>query len=214
MLDRRDILRGPLELSVYSEIGQLKEVMVHRPGQEVDSMPPFMMRELLFDDIIYGPGARQEHDRFVAVMRKLGARCADFQELLEEAFDASHEAVAGLLDDVRHLEGLDPPVIEELGGLPAADLSRTLVQGLAALPGETSPDSLFRMPPIPNLLFSRDAQVVLADGVIICGMSRKARQREPLLSRFIFENHPRLRGGSIYADFSRRRMAYLPIKET
>ena len=197
-----------MELSVYSEIGQLKTVIVHRPGQEVDSMPPSMMRELLFDDIIYGPGARQEHDRFAAVMRRLGVETVDFQQLLEEALEEAvkigPEATSRLLEEIELVDGLELRVFEELSALPLAALSRALIEGLPSRPGEAAPDSLFRMQPIPNLLFSRDAQVVIADGVVISGMSRKARRREPLLSRFIFQNHPRLSGSSIYADFSRR----------
>ena len=61
-----------VELSVFSEIGQLREVLVHAPGAEVDVMPPSLMSELLFDDIIYGPRARQEHRQFRAILEKLG----------------------------------------------------------------------------------------------------------------------------------------------
>jgi arginine deiminase len=66
-----------VSLSVYSEIGPLREVLVHSPGEEVDVMPPSMMQELLFDDIIYGPRARMEHARFCAILEKLGVKVVD-----------------------------------------------------------------------------------------------------------------------------------------
>lgn len=51
-------------LQVCSEVGRLKTVLMHEPGPEVDSMLPAMMGELLFDDILFGERAREEHRRF------------------------------------------------------------------------------------------------------------------------------------------------------
>ena len=73
-----------MQLEVFSEIGRLREVMTHRPGREVDCMPPALMEDLLFDDILHGPSAREEHDAFVAVLKAYGVANHDFQNLLEE----------------------------------------------------------------------------------------------------------------------------------
>jgi arginine deiminase len=196
-----------MALSVFSEIGRLREVMVHAPGPEVDCMPPSMMAELLFDDILYGPHARFEHQRIRAIMERLGVEVRDTRDLLAEALGAGREGVPALLQEIDHLEGIGAELIEELGAMPAAELADVLIAGLPALPEEMEPDYLFRLQPLPNLLFTRDAQVVLANGVIIGAMSFSARRREPLLSRFIFQHHPLLGTPPVYADFSQARKA-------
>ena len=43
-----------MPLKVYSEIGRLRRVLLHRPGSEIDRMVPSMMEHLLFDDILDG----------------------------------------------------------------------------------------------------------------------------------------------------------------
>ena len=51
-------------LQVYSEIGRLKKVLLHRPGEEIENLTPDLMNRLLFDDIPYLKIAREEHDAF------------------------------------------------------------------------------------------------------------------------------------------------------
>lgn len=48
----------------YSEIGKLKTVMLHRPGDEIENLTPDHMKRMLFDDIPYLPIAQEEHDFF------------------------------------------------------------------------------------------------------------------------------------------------------
>ncbi len=190
---------------VFSEIGRLRSVLVHSPGPEVENMPPSMMRELLFDDILHGARAREEHQRFRAVLEKLGVEVHDTQDLLREALEHRTEFIPKLLDYVRDLEAPGPDVVDDLARLEPRDLADALVHGLPSLPGQVEPDLLFRLQPLPNLLFSRDPQIVLGDGVVIGAMSRSARRREPLLSRFVFRNHPELEGTPILADYLRPR---------
>ena len=54
-------------LQIYSEIGKLKKVLLHRPGEEIENLTPDLMQRLLFDDIPYLKVARQEHDAFAKV---------------------------------------------------------------------------------------------------------------------------------------------------
>src|SRR5215210_2433262 len=76
-----------MRLNVTSEIGRLKSVLVHLPGREIDLMIPPMMNQLLFDDILYGQVAREEHRRFQQLIRFIADDVFDLQDLLEEAFD-------------------------------------------------------------------------------------------------------------------------------
>ena len=44
------------KINVYSEIGKLKKVMLHRPGDEIDGVIPQTMPIHLFDDIPWKKG--------------------------------------------------------------------------------------------------------------------------------------------------------------
>ena len=57
---------------VDSEVGQLKQVIVHRPGLELDRLTPDNVDELLFDDVMWAARAREEHDAFVAQLQQRG----------------------------------------------------------------------------------------------------------------------------------------------
>ena len=51
---------------VDSEVGQLRQVIVHRPGLELTRLTPDNVDDLLFDDVMWADRARAEHDAFVA----------------------------------------------------------------------------------------------------------------------------------------------------
>ena len=56
----------------FSEIGKLNKVLLHRPGEELESLTPATLERLLFDDIPYLKIAQEEHDRFAEVLRENG----------------------------------------------------------------------------------------------------------------------------------------------
>lgn len=56
-------------LHVPSEIGQLKKVCLHRPGEELLNLPPFELERLLFDDVPFLEVAQEEHDAFAQILR-------------------------------------------------------------------------------------------------------------------------------------------------
>ena len=49
-------------IHVFSEIGKLKKVMLHRPGKELENLLPDYLERLLFDDIPFLEDAQKEHD--------------------------------------------------------------------------------------------------------------------------------------------------------
>ena len=51
-------------IQIGSEVGRLRKVLLHEPGLEVDHMVPATMDELLFDDVLFGDRAREEHALF------------------------------------------------------------------------------------------------------------------------------------------------------
>ena len=183
-------------IRVFSEIGQLRRVMLHRPGREIDWMPPSMMETLLFDDILYGEEAREEHDQFRAVFERSGIAVVDAQELLGEALEAD-DARAELLGELEEEYEVAPPVVERLDDLEPEELADALVGGLrmesprVVRGGGTEPrQQFFELAPLPNYFFQRDPQVVLGDRVMISSMATEAREREPLLGRTLLRYHP------------------------
>ena len=53
-----------MKLSVYSEIGDLKSVLLHRPSHEIENLTPDILKRLLFDDIPYLKVAQKRRIKF------------------------------------------------------------------------------------------------------------------------------------------------------
>ena len=184
---------------VTSEIGRLRKVLMHEPGPEVDRMVPPMMEDLLFDDILFGDRARDEHRRFRRLLQLLGIEVVEANDLLAEALaddDARSWLWARMRPEAPHALRADewPATAEEAvaiatTGLLASDHCRGI-----------EIQDLFRLPPLPNWCFQRDPQVILGDGVIHSAMATTARWREGLLSRCIFRFHPDLTGAPVILD--------------
>ncbi len=196
-----------MKLNVFSEIGRLECLMTHRPGTEVDTMPPDLMEELLFDDILHGPVARQEHDLFTRAIEAFGVENLDFSDLLAQALARDREATGDLLRRIAEREHLTAPVLERLQGLAPAELAEALVGGIPADPSLMSAQHYFDLHPLPNLLMSRDAQAVLGNGLIIASMKSRARARETALSEFLFSTHERFSDNPHYLDVEREIQA-------
>ncbi len=184
---------------VTSEIGRLRKVLVHEPGPEVDRMVPPMMEELLFDDILFGDRARDEHRRFRRLLQVLGIEVVEANTLLAEAL-AGDESRSWLWARLRPeapqvLRADEPPASAE-------EAVAIAITGLLASDdcGGIEVEDLFRLPPLPNWCFQRDPQVVLGDGVIFSAMATAARWREGLLSRCIYRFHPQLASTPVILD--------------
>ena len=52
------------QIKVNSEIGRLKVVLLHEPGEEIHNLTPKKLDDLLFDDIPWLPLAKKEHQAF------------------------------------------------------------------------------------------------------------------------------------------------------
>jgi arginine deiminase len=190
-----------MRIQVDSEIGRLRRVLVHRPGREIDRMPPSMMEQLLFDDILYGDEAREEHDRFTQVMKKAGIEVLDGETLLAAVLREEGPR-RRLLDELEHDYGVASGLVRRLSELPADQLAATLIEGSLASPDavEAGGRKFFDLAPLPNYFFQRDSQLVLGDRVVCPSMATPAREREPLLSRTLFNYHPALQGYAALFD--------------
>ena len=59
-----------MHVTVTSEIGPLRSVLVHTPGPELLAVTPSNREDYLYDDIIDVEIAQREHRRFVAILER------------------------------------------------------------------------------------------------------------------------------------------------
>jgi arginine deiminase len=201
-----------MTFNVQSEAGQLRQVIVHRPGLELSRLTPRNIGELLFDDVLWAKKAKEEHDAFAEALREAGVRVHYFGRLLGETLGRP-EGRAFVLDRIctpeilgpnlikplRALfEDLDGPALAEflVGGVLKADLHPA---GAHSLKWDMLRADDFVLPPLPNHLFQRDNSCWIYQGVSVNPMAKPARQRETLHSRAIYRFHPMF----ATADFTR-----------
>jgi len=72
-------------IHITSEIGKLKTVLLHRPGEELENLTPDYLTDLLFDDIPYLKVAQAEHDAFAEALRSRGIEVLYLDQLVAEA---------------------------------------------------------------------------------------------------------------------------------
>ena len=197
-----------LPLGVFSEVGHLREVMVHRPGSELDRLTPGNAA-LLFDDVLWAERAREEHDAFVDLLVGRGIIVHRFGDLMSEALatpggrdfaltrvcaqERFGPALAAQLRLV--LQDLDPGALAEylIGGLVKSDLLPTTFSSLTW--DALSVDD-FLIPPVPNTLFQRDNTAWIGRGATVNPMAMPARSRESVNTRTVYHHHPRFEGST------------------
>lgn len=185
-----------------SEVGKLRTVMLHRPGPELKRLTPRNNDSLLFDGIPWVSRAQEEHDAFAEALRSRDVEVLYLVELLTEALrtpEAQARAITQVTGSLRlgdtlrsYLDGwlrsLSP---EELTGAITAGVRNDEVRGGFGLVTSLLPSDDFVLDPLPNLLFTRDSSVWLADRVAITSLAMPARTRETQLTELIYTFHPR-----------------------
>lgn len=205
-------------LNVYSEIGKLKTVLLHRPGKEIENLTPDLMDRLLFDDIPYLEVARQEHDAFAKILSDNGVEVLYLEDLAAEAIeDASvkerfvdeYIKEAGILGEKKkqlvkelllNCKTNRELVDKMMEGIRKSELPNYNATSLADMADSGYP---FVADPMPNLYFTRDPFATIGSGISLNHMRTVTRNRETLFAKYIFENHPRFKDSDIPRWFDR-----------
>ena len=80
---------------VDSEVGRLRQVILHRPDLELKRLTPDNAADLLFDDVLWVSRAQQEHDAFADVLRARGVVVHYYSDLLAETLDVTAARASG-----------------------------------------------------------------------------------------------------------------------
>lgn len=169
-----------MDINVYSEIGKLQGVILHRPGIELERMTPENIHEALYSDILSMDIAQRDYASFEGVLQK----CASVfyvRDLLVKVLE-NKENRHQLTEGVCALHGVS--LQDTLDALSPEALASVLIEGY----GETdaSGKRSFPIPPLYNLYFTRDASVSVYGKVLVNHMRHAVRGRESLLMDWIF----------------------------
>src|SRR5881409_1973729 len=190
---------------VTSEIGPLRTVLMHTPGNELVAVTPGNREDYLYDDIIDLESAQREHRRLVAVLERFG-EVYEVRDLLTEL--AGRADVREFLT-TRALEVVPSDALaKQLAALPAEDLVALMVEGAVEEAGPIARalnEVGYALPQRPNHFFTRDVGIVIGEHSIIGSMRYGVRWTEELLIKALFRYHPKLENAGILYDGSEEK---------
>ncbi|MBB4687078.1 arginine deiminase [Amycolatopsis jiangsuensis] len=191
---------------VDSEVGPLRAVLLHRPGNELKRLTPRNNDQLLFDSIPWVDRAQQEHDAFADVLRGRGVEVLLLSDTLRTALEDPRAHAAGVhaaVDDRRLGTDLADSLRSHLTSVDAHTLAEVLMAGMTfeELPSAEGASLVrmmhgprdFAVDPLPNLLFTRDSSAWIGDRVAISSLTMPARRRETAVLDLVYAYHPRFR---------------------
>lgn len=198
-----------MRINVNSEIGRLKGVLLHRPHRELLNLTPYLLDELLFDEIPFLDNAQREHDMFADIFRKNGCEvfyledlCAEsisndglrnefIREFIENADVTSKYEEEVLKEYLHSIKDNKELVLKMMEGVRKNELDLRAPRTLSEI---VSIGDFFVSKPLPNLYFTRDPFAFIKDGVSLNTMWSVTRRRETLFGKSIFENHKDFKG--------------------
>jgi arginine deiminase len=207
---------------ITSEVGRLREVIVHRPGLELRRLTPANKDELLFDELVWVAKAQEEHDGFAQLLVEQGVRVRHFAELLTDSL--ADDAVRAEL--IAHTATVDTSGVElvdrvrgYLADLTAPELTTHLIGGLTVgeVPGAADGfvggvlgPGAFLLQPLPNTVFTRDPSAWVGDGVVLSPMRKPARQAERRLWQTVYAHHPDFAKPAAHVWYGEDERDYFP----
>ncbi|MFC5184656.1 arginine deiminase [Actinomadura harenae] len=194
-----------MSFHVDSEVGKLRQVLVHRPELSLKRLTPSNAADLLFDDVLWVQRAGEEHEEFQKVLRSRGIKVHLLLDLLRETIEIP-EAKKHILDYVIDPHWFGPLATDGIrnafDAMDLRELGSFLIGGITKRELLERMDDIksiafhaiqlddFILPPLPNHLFTRDTSCWVYDGVSINAMKKKARMRETVNMEAIYKWHP------------------------
>lgn len=194
-------------ISVYSEIGKLKTVLLHCLGEEVENIVPDYLTRLLFDEIVFLKQARKEHNQFADILRNEGVEVLYLTDLMAEILGepkVRDEFLKEFMEEGKVVtQGLQEAIMELFNDLSPKELITKCIRGIRKEELKyIKPKSLgdmvkkpypFYLDPIPNMYFQRDPFASIGSGISLNVMANETRNRETIFAKYIFNYHPRFK---------------------
>lgn len=200
-------------INVKSEIGTLKKVLLHRPGNELLNLTPDTLSRLLFDDIPFLPEAQKEHDEFAHILKENGIEVVYLEDLMAEVLELGDDIENKFIRQFIFEAGIRTPkykelvfdylksfvnkkelVLKTMEGIKIEEIPRKKREVEKSLVDLVSDESEFLADPMPNLYFTRDPFASAGNGVFLNKMYSVTRNRETIYAEYIFNYHPEYKG--------------------
>ena len=150
-------------------------------------MTPENAHVYLFSDILNMQVAQKEYGYFRRVLQKV-AQVHEIGDLLTDILQMEN-VKASLVDRICKAENKGF-VASYLKSLPAAELSRQLIEGVQLDDITFINNERYALAPLPNLFFMRDASFTMFDNIMISNMATQVRARECMILNSIYNIHP------------------------
>ena len=193
------------QIKVNSEIGRLKVVLLHEPGEEIHNLTPKKLDDLLFDDIPWLPLAKKEHQAFAKTFTDAGVKVVYLVDLMKEVLDLSNEIKNAFIEQfikeadihsntlremaieyLKNIKDNKELILKTIAGIKKTDLPSYTIKTLS----DHVEEYLFIADPMPNLYFQRDPFASIGGGVSLNKMYSITRSRETIYGEYIFKYHP------------------------
>src|SRR6185369_17036899 len=203
------------KITVSSEIGTLRRLLVHSPDSGLGKVVPSKAQDWLFEDIVHlDTIRRKEYDFYTKLLLYFldpglirgKLKSIDAEKNKRNYYKPGHKEFFRS-DKVIELQWLLAEILEDMEirlKLAASvcaiencsyDTQKELLEmepvALAKtfITGTLESDRML-FAPIPNFIFTRDIGIVINEYVLLNKPAKKARTREALIAKYIFFNHP------------------------
>ncbi|HEY4287335.1 MAG TPA: arginine deiminase family protein, partial [Puia sp.] len=207
--------KAKIAVSVSSEVGRLRRVLVHSPDSGLGKVVPSKAQDWLFEDIVHlDTIRRKEYDFYTKILlyfldpEKIRGRLTEvddeknkraFYKPGDDRFFRSDKVVElqWLLSDILTDDSIKSKLVASVCAIEACSYdTQQRLQELAPvqlaktfISGSLNDEQML-FAPIPNFIFTRDIGIVINNYVLLNKPAKKARTREALLAKYIFFNHP------------------------
>ncbi|MBC8153134.1 MAG: amidinotransferase, partial [Bacteroidetes bacterium] len=221
---------APVTLSVSSEIGTLRRLLIHSPDRGLGKVVPSKAQDWLFEDIVHlDMMRRDEYDYYVKLLLyfldpdKIRGRVAGLGPGNDRSFYKPDHPdyfksdrvidIQCLLSDILADEHIRTKLIASICAVERTAFRTQQELGkyepvelTKILISGSLPDQRMLFSPLPNFIFTRDIGIVINDHILLNKPAKLARTREALLAQYIFFHHP------LFAQF-RDKIIEIPDNE-
>ena len=178
-----------IKIQLESEIGELEGVIIHTPGNEVENMTPENAERALYSDILNLSVAQKEYAQLKGVLSKV-TKTFEIKDLLKDILK-NHDVKNTLIN--RITSSCNAEEIKNLLTEQSPEkLASLLIEGVPIHINSLTDyleKNYYKLDPLHNFFFTRDASSAVNDSVLINKMANNIRKRESVIMESIFDYH-------------------------